>query len=133
MATSYVPLQFNFFWVMHMAVLLWTILYPLKANNLETKRRFKILHVVVVIVGIIGPTAPIIATVVDDATTSGSISMQGRLGYGLATFPPILCVGLNPVIVFHFAILPTLILVIIGITCVVLTIWTIHRVRWYTE
>ena len=127
--TSYVPLQVNFFWSVHMVVLLWTILYPLKANTKETKRRFRILHIVVVIVGLIGPTAPVIATIVDSFISSSSITALGRLGYGLGSFPPILCVGLNPVIVFHFAILPIVILLIIGISSLVIMIWTIHRVR----
>ena len=128
MITSYIPLQVNFFWVSHMAILYWTILFPLKANTKETKRRFKIIHIVLVVVGIIGPSIPVIAIIVDDAIRSKTVATLGRLGFGLATFPPILCVGLNPEIVFHFAILPSVVLMAVGTSCLVLMIWTIHRV-----
>lgn len=111
-----------------MALLYWLILFPFKANTMETKRWFRIVHVILVVVGIIGPSAPVIAIIVDDVMHSKTATTPGRLGFGLGYFPPILCVGLNPKIVFHFVILPSVFLMVIGTSCLVLMIWTLHKV-----
>ena len=126
MVSSYIPLQVNFFWVSHMIVLFWTVLFPLKANTTETKKRFRIVHAFIIIVGLVAPSAPVIGIIVDDVIANRQL---GKLGFGIASFPPILCVGLNTFIVFHLVILPSIILMMIGTSCLVLMIFTIHRVR----
>ena len=126
--TNYIPLQLNIFWVSHMAILYWLVSFPFKANTTETKRWLRIIHMVLLVVGIIGPSAPAIAVIVDDIMHSNTVTTPGRLGFGLGYFPPILCVGLNPEIVFHFVILPSVFLTVIGISCLVLMIWTLHKV-----
>ena len=62
---------------------------------------------------------------------SATEGLPSGLGFGLATFPPILCYTLNKDVVFFSFILPITLLMVMGITLLLLTIWAVHKVGLY--
>lgn len=123
---TYIPLQFNIWWVTYILVLLWTVRNPFKVKRLSTEVLFKKIHISITIIGILLPIAPVIALVVYDVINP---HVYGTLGFGFAQTPPWFCVGLSSTSYFYFITLPNVILSLIGITGLAITIWTIHKVK----
>lgn len=123
-----VPVQVNIWWVTHMVVLYLTIRFPFKVKTWTAARRLHVFHLVSLFVGLLYSLLPIIATIVNDALQRKDSITYGRLGFGFITFPPILCTGRYSNIVFYLTILPSVFLMVIGTTSLVMMIWTVHQV-----
>jgi hypothetical protein len=131
MILYYCMLQLNLWWVFHVTILFWKILFPFHSMR-YVKKMYQI-HIVCVLVGIIFPLLPVLATIthsqiVDYAATEG---LPSGLGFGLATFPPVLCYALNKDVVFYSFILPVTLLMFWGITVLLVIIWAIYKVRGF--
>ncbi len=126
-----VPVQLNIWWVTHMVVLFWTFRYPVLAQTARARRGLQVVHITSLVLGLLYPILPIITTILDDVLRqSGNIAI-GKLGFTFSAFPPNLCTGRNPHIVFYLVIFPSVLLMQLGTTCLVLLIWTIHKVSWW--
>lgn len=124
-----IPVQIAIWCVTHLLVLYWTILFPIKAQSTTAARHLRVVHITSLLIGLFYPILPIVAIIVEDSIQRSHDGIRfGRLGFGLYTFPPIFCTGLYPDIVFYTALLPNVLLIIIGITTLVLMIWTVHKV-----
>ena len=75
----------------------------------------KYLHIVTVVVGIVLPFVPV-------------ITAFGTGGFTISRFPPVLCVPNNTDATFYSLLLPSLIIVAVGITLLIVLFWKIHKV-----
>ena len=129
MLTISVPIQLNIWAVTHMVVLLWTIRFPIQAQTARATKNLRIVHIASLLTGLLYPLLPITTTIVTSTLQKQSTIPFGRLGFGIIYWiPPILCTSTNPRIVFYLTILPSVLLVLVGMTVLVLIIWTLHRV-----
>ncbi len=126
----YCSVQFNIWWVLHVSSMFLTIVFPYRTRALRISKKLTYIHIACILVGLFLPVVPIIAAMSHHAVEAKSGAMlQGRLGFGLATFPPFLCSGIDADVTFYSLILPNIILVQIGTTMLILTIWYVHKVR----
>lgn len=119
---------------MLMAALFWKIWFPLNARMRKTKGKIKYIHIACALIGIFVPFIPIIALMssfaerVNSDTSLDLDFLDGGLGFVTVRFPPLPCNGNNKVIIFYMNILPTDILLALGITFVILIYWLVHKV-----
>ena len=111
----YVVLQVTLWWFFHVSSLFWKMKFPLHAIAAESARQIKYVHLTMVVLGLILPLVPVIATL----TTSG---------FGINRFPPILCFGANLNATFYTTIFPIMLFLQVGITLLVVSFWTVHKV-----
>ena len=91
--------------------------------------RIKYIHITCVVIGILVPFLPIIATMAQFAHGKSSVdAAKGGLGFGITRFPSILCTGTHGDTTFYSLILPIAILLMIGMTILILIFWLIHKV-----
>ncbi len=126
----YTSLQFNIWWVLHVSSMFLSIAFPYRTRALRISKKLTYIHVACVLVGLFLPVVPIIAAMSHHAVEakSGAI-LQGRLGFGVVHYPPYLCSSIDEDVTFYSLILPNIILVQIGTTMLILTIWYVHKVR----
>ena len=121
-------LQLNIWWVFHVCVLCWRIKFPFHARRYS---KFNTrLHFALVALALVLPLLPVLTTIIHSQATDYT-SMEGvpsGLGFGLANFPPILCYALNKDVVFFSFILPVTLLMLVGVTALLVTIWAVHKV-----
>lgn len=122
MVLYYCMLQLNLWWIFHVSVLFWKIQFPIHALRLSQQYSRKI-HIVSIALALSLPLLPVIATVTHSLATNSF-----GLGFGLATFPPILCYTLNKDVVFYSFILPVTLLMLFGVTLILLTIRAVYKV-----
>ena len=127
---AYIPLQFNIWWVSHMFILFWTVSHPFNAMKSSIKMRFLRIHIIIVIVGILLPAVSILGIIISDVINSFEF---GTLGFGLIQSPPLFCTASNSTSYFYFIQLPNAVLLILGLTGLTLTIWTVHSVSERNE
>ncbi len=126
----YSSVQFNIWWVLHISSMFLTIAFPYRTRALRISKKLTYIHIACVLVGLFLPVIPVIAAMSRHAVEAKSGAMlTGRLGFGLVTFPPFLCSGIDADVTFYSLILPNIILVQIGVTMLILTIWYVHKVR----
>ncbi len=126
----YSSLQLNIWWVLHVSSMFLTIVFPYRTRALRISKKLTYIHVACILVGLILPVVPVIAVMSHNAVEAKSGAMlQGRLGFGFAYFPPYLCLGIDGDVTFYSLILPNIILIQIGVTMLILTIWYVHKVR----
>ena len=111
----YTVLQTVLIWFIHVASVFHMIAFPLPARNLQKSLKYKIIHITTVLVVLTLPVETVIAI----ATTGGFI---------FPSFPPQLCVGLNPDAVFYSFILPITVISQVGTTLLLLLFYNIHMV-----
>ncbi len=126
----YCSLQFNIWWVLHVSFMFLSIAFPYRTRALRISKKLTYIHVACILVGLFLPVVPVIAVISNYTIEAKSGAMpQGRLGFGVVYFPPYLCLGIDTDVTFYTLILPNIILVQIGITMLILTIWYVHKVR----
>ena len=130
MLTISVPVQLNIWWVTHMLVLFWMIQFPFQDHQTaRTTRSLRIVHIASLLTGLLYPLLPITTTIVTDALQQQSTITFGRLGFGMThLIPPILCTATNPHIVFYLTIFPSVLLMLVGATLLVLII--VSKIRF---
>ncbi len=107
-----------------------TIVFPYRTRELRISKKLTYIHVACLLVGLFLPVLPVVADMSHHAVKAKSEAMlQGRLGFGLGYFPPYRCLGIDGDVAFYSVILPNIILVKIGVTMLILTIWYVHKVR----
>ena len=76
------------------------------------------IHAVCVVLGLTIPLLPVLTTIIHSLAVdySATEGLPSGLGFGLATFLPILCYTLNKDVVFFSFILPITLLMVMGIT-----------------
>ncbi len=111
----YVLLQLALWWIFHVSILFWKIRFPFHARSFETARRFKYVHIVCVIVGLLVPWIPIIVVFANG-------------GFSVVAFPPLPCTGREAGPTFYGLVLPVILLLQIGITLLIILFWTVHKV-----
>ncbi len=128
--TIYRAVQFNTWWVLHVSSMFLSVVFPYRTRALRISKKLTYIHVACILVGLFLPAIPIIAAMSNYAVQSKSGAMlAGRLGFGLRAFPPSLCSVIDADVAFYSIILPNNILVQIGVTMLILTIWYVHKVR----
>ncbi len=126
----YCSVQINIWWVLHVSSMFMTVVFPYRTRALRISKKLTYIHVACVLVGLFLPAIPIVAAMSHHAVEAKPGAMlQGRLGFGLVSSPPFLCNGIDADVTFYSLILPNIILVQIGITMLILTIWYVHKVR----
>ena len=91
--------------------------------------RVKYVHITCVVVGILVPFLPIIATMAQFAHGKSSAdAAKGGLGFGIIRFPPLLCLGRHGDMTFYSLILPIVIILMIGMTILIQIFWIMHKV-----
>ena len=129
MLTVSVPMQLNIWGVTHMVVLFWMIRFPVQAQTARATKNLRIVHIASLLTGFLYPLLPITTIIVTDTLQKQSTIPFGRLGFGIAYWiPPILCTSTNRHIILYLTIFTSLLLVLVGITVLVLILWTLHRV-----
>ena len=114
-------LQLVVWWFCHVVSLFWGIQFPFHARSFKEADRVKYIHIVMVIMGLVLPTLPVIV-----AFTAGTPNSRG---FGLTRFPPILCTSLEADATFYSLVLPINIALAIGVPLVIIIFWTIHKVH----
>ena len=126
----YAILQINIWWVLHAVSLFASVAFPYRFRALKNSSKVTYVHIGCVIAGLIIPIIPVIAPMIDDAIKRGrGEAVIGTLGYIPANSPPLLSYGVDGDVVFFSSILPSIILVEIGVVILILTIWYIHKVN----
>ena len=137
MVFVYTILQTAIWWLFHTTALLWKIRYPFHARTFQMSHKIRYVSAVCIIVGLLVPLVPIIASMADyaaDLRTNTDLQrrnvtfLSGGLGYRQIRFPPILCSGGNNNVVYYTSILPINLIVIVGLTELIILFWTIYRV-----
>ena len=127
-ASSYVGMVFYYglfqlavWWFCHVVSLFWKIRFPFHARSFEATHRLKYIHIAMVIVGLVLPTLPVIVTF-----TAGNPSTRG---FGLTSFPPVLCTSLQSDPSFYSLVLPINIVLANGVPLLITVFWIIHKVH----
>jgi hypothetical protein len=100
-------------------------------------KKTKYIHVACVIVGIVIPLVPVIATMADfGQQVKWNPSLQaanvtftsGGLGFVMNRFPQLLCFGFNGDVVFYSGVLPIILIFYVGITELMLLFAMVYKV-----
>ena len=112
-----------------MSILFWKVHFPI--HSLRFTHKMGRIHAGCVVLGLTIPLLPVLTTIIHNSAVDYSAreGVPSGLGFGLATFPPILCNALNKNVVFFSFILPVTLLMVTGITVLLLTIWAVHKVK----
>ena len=100
-------MQQTLLWFFHIVAVFWGTKFPFHAKSFQRKGYFKYVHAAMLVISILLPFAPVTAVY----ATGGSTFAQ---------FPAFLCSARSPATFFYSFILPTCILIAIGMTLVVL-------------
>ena len=113
-------------------MLFWLVQFPFHARQtLKMPKTIRNIHIVSVIVGLLLPLVPFIASLADYAVDvqSDQTTLQiGRLGFGQTRFPTILCSATNKDVAFYSLVLPIDLTLGLGCTLLVIATWFIHKV-----
>jgi len=132
MLFTYTLSQILFWWLLHIALLFWRVIFPFHSRALAS-----------VIVGMLLPLTPIIAITVKFAVdaqkratneiSATEIFLSGGLGYNNARFPPILCGASDREVLFYSTVLPLDLGLAIGGSMLLIIILNVHRVRIFID
>ena len=125
----YCTLQLSLFWLCHILAIFWGLKFPFHARTFRTTHRTKYPHITCVVVCMILPVIPVVATMVKYSHgKSFREAVEGGLGFGIVRFPPILCTGRDSDTMFYILILPVVLLLMVGMTILIVIFWIIHKV-----
>lgn len=133
MAQTYSTLAAAIWWLMLTISLFWKIWFPFNARLRESKHQIKYIHLGCILTGVFVPFIPIISlmsafAVKVKSDPSNVTFVEGGMGFAFLRFPPLPCNGNNKAVVFYTNILPTNIMLAVGITLVILIFWLVHKV-----
>ena len=117
------------FWLCHVLAIFWGLKFPFHARAFQTARRTKYVHITCVIISMLFPVIPVVATMIKYSHgKSFGEATKGGLGFGIVRFPPIFCQGRDKDTVFYTLILPIVVILLVGMTVLILIFWIIHKV-----
>lgn len=127
---TYNSIQLNFWWTCHITALFLSIRFPFRAQTLKKTGNDKYIHIACVAFGLLLPLVPVVAAMADYGAKKkrGEELVVGKLGFGMAVYPPIVCASIDPNVSFYAVIFPNVLLVQFGITMLILSIWLIAKV-----
>jgi len=138
MVIEYVIFQLSIWWLIYMTTLFYSIKFPFRAQIFTKGRKRKLLHSVSVAVGVFTPLVLILASVIGfvadkqempgNSTLSLPLARPRGYGYGMSGYPPILCTALDGKIIFYSSILPMGVVLGLGGSLLLTTLWLIHKV-----
>ena len=105
-------------WLFHTTSIFWKVWFPVHARQFEISGYTKYIHIATIVIALTFSTIPVGAAF-------------GTGGYVINTLIPGLrnCVARNSDAYFYSFILPICIIIAIGITLILLTLWKILRMR----
>ena len=123
----YALLQLAIFWLSHVLVLFWVLQFPFHWRSFD---KVKYVHLICVVMGILVPFIPIIATMSQFAHgKSAAEAAKGGLGFGVTRFPSLLCSGRDEKTTFYaLSVLPIILIIMVGMTILILVFRIIHKV-----
>ena len=124
----YTLTQIIIWWIFHTAALFWKIQFPFHAHKFESIR---LIHCLAIVLALVIPAIPVIITMIEYAVQDSKNSISsppGKLGFGFASFPPIVCVGNRPNIAYYLFYFPINVITFTGVTLLVLIFRKIHKV-----
>ena len=125
----YALLQLAIFWLSHVLVIFWMLQFPFHWRPLKMANNVKYVHLTCVVMGVLVPFVPVIATMSQFAHgKSPAEAAKGGLGFGITRLPPLLCNGRDKNTTFYALVLPTILIIMIGMTILVLVFRIIHKV-----
>ncbi len=139
MVFTYTLMQLATWWLIHTTALFWKISFPFHSRSFQMSHKIKYLHAASIIVGIVIPLVPVIASVADSAVDynpSTNVSfLNSGLGFAQTRFPPILCTGNDGDVVFYSVVLPIDMALAVGCTLLIYIFWIIHKCVsiWYMK
>ena len=141
MLFSYTLLQMGFWWLLHIALLFWTVFFPFHFRSYERSGRMKHIHIASVIAGLMLPLSTIVTSMAkfaatvqnssSNVTSSTELFLSGGLGYSNTKFPAILCASSDKDAVFYSTVLPLDLALAIGCTMLLTIFFHIHKVRTF--
>ena len=123
----------SLWWLFHITSLFWKVIFPFHARILN---KVKYIHITCVIIGILIPLLPVIASMANFAvnlqkqsenSTSKLQFISGGLGFRSNRFPPLLCTGTSRDATFYSLILPLDIILASGCTMLLIIFWSVHK------
>ena len=143
MLFSYILFQMGFWWLLHVVMLFWKIIFPFHSRSYEVSGKMKLVHIAGVTAGLILPLSTIVTSMAKFAakvhkstgngTSSTELFLSGGLGYTNPRFPPILCTGSDGDAVFYSTVLPLDLALAMGCTMLLIIFLHVHRVRMYLK
>lgn len=137
MINLYLALQINFWWLFHTTIIFWKIVFPIHARSYEQSKTIKFMTIVIYTVGLVVSLIPIITIMADFAMDVKSnpafrnmdiTFVSGGLGFQILRFPPTLCSGRNPKVLYYSVLLPVNIIALIGITELIIIFYSVYKV-----
>ncbi len=130
MLTHYLLLFLSLWWICHIVIIYWKLQFPFHARNWELDGKMKYVHLVsAVLVSLFSCVPLIVIMIVDWQRRIAGGNIMGTLGFGKTRFHPIVCTAIHQGSVYYSLILPINLLVPIGVTLLILSIWLIHKVH----
>ena len=114
LAFYYAVLVSDMFWIFHIVILFWKIVFPFHARSFETRGYFQYIHLAMVIAAIVLPWESL-ATIL------------GKGGLTIPQFPPIVCLARDTDVTFYSFILPISIINATGVSLIAIILWTLIK------
>ena len=131
---TYISLQLTLWWLFHTSALLWKVAFPFHARSFDNTGKTKYIHITCVLIGVVIPLIPVVAVMADfaqevqfHADSQGAAFVSGGLGFKIAQFTPIVCLGYSSS-VFYTILLPIILIFFIGIPQLMILFILVHRV-----
>ena len=122
-------LQLLCWWICHVSILFWRIAFPIQARSLnQSKRTRYTVHATCVLVSLLVPLLPVLVTIGYDLVTNGEEGV-GTVGFTITRFPPLLCTSIASEPTFYSLVLPSIIILDVGLALLILLFWFVHKVR----
>ena len=100
------------FWIFHIVIVFWRIVFPFHARTYETRGYFRYIHIVMVIAAIVLPL--------------GSVGViLGTGGLTMSRFPPLTCYAREPNASYFAFVLPVSIISATGLSLLIIILWVI--------
>ena len=121
---DYFPFQLVIWWLFHILSIYVLIFHPFKAKSLLASSRLKYIHLALVAVGLL---APLLGPITSTLHNLSDETDPWRVGYRVLFYPPIGCRNSKREVFFYTVVLPTHLIVILGITFLILVFWKLLK------
>ena len=90
----------------------------------------KYVHLTCIVIGVLVPFIPIIATISQFSHgKSAAEAAKGGLGFGITRLPSLLCSRRDEKTTFYALVLPSIIIIMVGMTILIFVFRIIHKVN----
>lgn len=114
----YVTLQLALWWIFQVLMLFWKLLFPFHARMWERRGRFKYIHIVMVVSGVLLSFLPVLMSLV-----------LGK-GYKGVDYLPQLCAPSNTIVGYYTLMLPGSLILAVGVTLLWIVAWKVIKVMF---